>query len=107
MIRNSLFFHDVSQAISMEINGIISRIPYRNSILLFVSGFYESLERMEGNLGSTLVCRIDVHAGLLILRKDFPLHGLILVWTFIVFEKFPPARLFQPACALVFALQVY
>ena len=36
---------------------------------------------------ATLVCRIDVHARLLILRKNSPLHGLILVCTFIVFEK--------------------
>ena len=43
----------------------------------------------------TLVCQIDVHARLLILRKNFPLHGLIWVGTFIDFEKkFPPARLF-------------
>ena len=47
---------------------------------------------------STLVYRIDVHARLLILRKKIPLHGLILVCTFIDFEKkFPPARLFHPA----------
>ena len=46
----------------------------------------------------TLVYRIDVHARLLILRKKSPLHGLILVCTFIVFEKkFPSARLFHPA----------
>ena len=35
------------------------------------------------------------NAHLLILRKNSPLHGLILVCTFIDFEKnFPPARLF-------------
>ena len=46
----------------------------------------------------TLVYRIDVHARLLILRKKSPLHGLILVCTFIDFEKkLPPARLFHPA----------
>ena len=40
----------------------------------------------------TLVYRIDVHARLLILRKKSPLHSLILVCTFIDFEKkFPPA----------------
>jgi hypothetical protein len=50
----------------------------------------------------TLVYRIDVHARLLILRKNYPLHGLILVCTFIDFEKkLPPARLFHPACLLV------
>ena len=49
------------------------------------------------NQANTLVYRIDVHARLLILRKNFPLHGLILVCTFIDFEKkFPPARLFHP-----------
>ena len=43
----------------------------------------------------TLVCRIDVHARLLILRKKSPLYGLIWVCTFIDFEKnFPPACLF-------------
>ena len=46
--------------------------------------------------------RIDVHARLLILRKKSPLYGLISVCTFIYFEKkFPPARLFHPACLLV------
>ena len=44
---------------------------------------------------STLVCRIDVHARLLILSKNSPLHGLIWVCTFIDSEKkIPPARLF-------------
>jgi hypothetical protein len=43
-----------------------------------------------------------VHARLLILRKKSPLHGLILVCTFIDFEKkIPPARLFHPARLLV------
>ena len=56
---------------------------------------------------STLVCWIDVHAHLLILRKNFPLHGLIWVCTFIDFEKkFPPARLFHPACLLVLVFVV-
>ena len=36
---------------------------------------------------STLVCWIDVHARLLILRKNSPLHSLILVCTFIDFDK--------------------
>ena len=46
----------------------------------------------------TLVYRIEVHARLLILRKNSPLHGLILVCTFIDFETiFPPARLFRTA----------
>ena len=50
----------------------------------------------------TLVYRIDVHARLLILNKKSPLHGLILVCTFINFENFyPPARLFHPARLLV------
>ena len=53
----------------------------------------------------TLVYRIDVYARLLILRKKFPLYGLILVCTFIDFEeKFPPARLFHPAHLLVLVL---
>ena len=51
----------------------------------------------------TLVYRIDVHARLLILREKSPLHGLILVCTFIDFEKiFPPARLFCPARLMFF-----
>ena len=51
---------------------------------------------------STLVYRIDVHARLLTLRKNFPLHGLILVCTFIDFEKtLPPVRIFHPARLLV------
>ena len=52
---------------------------------------------------NTLVYRIDVHARLLIFREKSPLHGLILVCTFIDFEKkFPPARLFHPARLLLF-----
>ena len=42
----------------------------------------------------TLVCRIDVHARLLILSKNSPLHGLILICTFIDFEKKNPPRTF-------------
>ena len=55
----------------------------------------------------TLVCRIDVHARLSILRKNSPLHGLILVCMFIVFEKKIPLHVYFPACVLVFALHVY
>ena len=52
---------------------------------------------------STLVCRIDVNACVLILRKNSPLHGIIWVCTFIDFEKkFPPARLFWPARLMFF-----
>ena len=51
----------------------------------------------------TLVYRIDVHARLLILRKKSPLHGLILVCTFIDFEKkIHTARLFCPAHLMFF-----
>ena len=53
------------------------------------------IQQLAVILTDTLVCRIDVHARLLILRKKFPLHGLIWPCTFIVFEKKnPPARLF-------------
>ena len=49
---------------------------------------------VQGSLGN-LVCRIEVHARLSILRRKSPLHGLIWVCMFIDFEKkFPPARLF-------------
>ena len=59
-------------------------------------------------VASTLVYRIDVHARLLNLRKNFPLHGLILVCTFIDFEKrFPIACLFHPALLLVLVLHIY
>ena len=59
---------------------------------------YEALNFLQKKWLSTLVCRIDVHARLLILRKKSTLHGLILVCTFNVFEKkIPPARLFHPA----------
>ena len=59
----------------------------------------------EGDFRSlcTLVCRIDVHLRLLILRKKFPLYGLIWVCMFIDFDKnFPPARLFWPARLMFF-----
>ena len=61
----------------------------------------------KNQLYCNLVCRIDVHAGLLILRKNSPLHGLILVCTFIVFEKKIPLHVYFPAFLLVFALHVY
>ena len=49
----------------------------------------------RGKAKTTLVCRIDVHTRLLILRKKFPLYDLIWDCTFIDFEKnFPPAHLF-------------
>ena len=38
----------ISMCISMWINGIISKIPHRNSKILFVLGSYEDLERLEG-----------------------------------------------------------
>ena len=65
---------------------------------------YETESKIWSDLG-TLVYRIDVNARLLILRKKSPLHGLISVCTFIVFEKkFPPARLFHPARLLALVL---
>ena len=49
------------------------------------------------------MCQIDVHARLLILRKNSPLHGPIFVFIFIAFEeKFPPACLLHIARVLVF-----
>ena len=56
---------------------------------------------------STLVCWIDVHARLLILRENSPLHGLIWVCTFIVFEKKIPLHVYFSAFIMVFALHVY
>ena len=51
----------------------------------------------------TLLYLIDVHARLLILIKNFPLHSLILVCMFIGFEKkFPPAHLFHPMWTALF-----
>ena len=43
--------------------------------------FFDQVGHQTTN-ASTLVCRIDVHARLLILRKKYPMHGLILVCTF-------------------------
>jgi hypothetical protein len=44
----------------------------------------------------TLVCRIiDVHVRLLILRKNSPLHRLILACTLIVFEKKLPLHVYS------------
>ena len=62
---------------------------------------------LESNQLSTLVYRIDVHARLLILRKKFPLHGLIWPCTFIVFEKKIPLHVYFSAFIRVFALHVY
>jgi hypothetical protein len=38
----------------MWINGIISKIPHRNSKIIFVLGFYEYLERLVGKIGKCL-----------------------------------------------------
>ena len=43
----------------------------------------------------TLVCRIDVHERLLILRKNSLLHVPILVGTFIVFKKKIPLHVYS------------
>ena len=51
-------------------------------------------------LRPTVVYQIDVHARLLILRKNSSLHGLILVCTFIVFELKVPLQVY-------FILHVY
>ena len=48
----------------------------------------------------TVVCQIDVHARLLIMRKKSHLHNLILVCTFIVFVKRFPLHVY-------YILQVY
>ena len=37
---------------SEYLNGIISKIPQRNSKIIFVLGSYESLERLEGLIKS-------------------------------------------------------
>ena len=59
-------------------------------------------------LRNTLVYRIDVHARLLILRKNFPLHGLILVCTFNDFEKKIPLHVYSILCEQpYFGLHVY
>ena len=63
-------------------------------------------EQTKKRIG-TLVYQIDVHARLLILRKKFSLHGLILVCMIIVFEKKIPLHVYFPAFLLVFALHVY
>ena len=81
--------------------------PYE-IVLNFLSAFNEPLLRFlllqffsyacvsvgMGNILSTLVYRIDVHARLLILRKNSPLHCLIWVCTFIDFEKNSPLHLY-------------
>ena len=43
----------------------------------------------------TLVYQIDMHTRLLILRKNIPLHGLILVYTFIDLEKKFPLHVYS------------
>ena len=82
--------------------------PYE-IVLNFLSAFNEPLLRFlllqffsyacvsvgMGNILSTLVYRIDVHACLLILRQKSPLHGLILVCTFIDFEKKFPLHVYS------------
>ena len=76
-----------------------------------ISSFHKSLKNAElwkiwtlpsSTHCASLVYRIEVHARLLILRKKSTLQSLILVCTFIDFEKtFPPARIFHPARLLV------
>ena len=96
-----------------HLNLFVCRFPNLNSpifsIIFWVSGeifhgFFQSFSGQQRknnwtrllmiNIQLTLVYPIEVHARLLILRKKSTLHGLILVCTFIDFEKtFPPARL--------------
>ena len=57
---------------------------------------------------NTLVYRIEVHARSLILRTNSPLHGLILVCTFIDFEKKFPLHVYSILCEQpYFGLHVY
>ena len=82
-----------------------------------LSKYYKGIQNVRLNLENnfqtthlgTLVCRIDVHARLLILSKNSPLHGLIQICMFIDFEKkkIPHSRLLHTACVLVFVLHVY
>ena len=68
-------------------------IATKNPNYTFIQTY--TFNNFQRKVPPTLVCQIDVHARLLILRKNFPLHGLIWVGTFIDFEKkIPPARLF-------------
>ena len=61
------FTQNVSQALSMCIStwikwiiGIISKIPHRNSKILFVLGSYEYLERLEGKIRKCLFFYVKI-----------------------------------------------
>ena len=58
------FIQNVPQApsmcISMWINGIISKIPHRNSKILLVLGSYEYLERQEGKIRKFLFFYVKI-----------------------------------------------
>ena len=78
------------------------QILLRHLLISLMPKFQILLPPKASESQCTLVCRINVHARLSILRKKSPLHGLTWVCTFIDFEKkFPPARLFHPARLLV------
>ena len=70
--------------------------PARSYFGLHVYWFWENFPPCTSIFSCTAV--LFWSARLLILRKNSPLHGLILVCTFIDFETiFPPAHLFRTA----------
>jgi hypothetical protein len=57
------FIQNVPQALSMWIkvkNGIISKIPHRNSKILFVLGSYEYIERLIGKIRKCLFFYVKI-----------------------------------------------
>ena len=66
------------------VDGIISKIPNRNSKILFVLGSYEYQERLEGNIlkkqfeqcSDKVVWSLNVHAKIQILKVIYqiPIH---------------------------------
>ena len=50
---------------------------------------------MNPHIRPTPVYRIEVHARLLILKRNSHLHGLILVSTFIILRKFSPLHIYD------------
>ena len=80
--------------------------PARSYFGLHVYWFWEKFPPCTSIFSCTAA--LFWSARLLILRKNSPLHGLILVCTFIDFKKiFPPARLFYSAQQSYFGLHVY
>ena len=83
------------------------KINKRVRTIFFYPIFTSALAYITDNL-CTLVCRIDVHARLLILRKKIPsARSYLGLHVYCFWQKFPPPRLFYLARLMFFIFNEY